>query len=99
MTSYLSSSATDDSPATTAFAPPVLLHKGNVISQTTAILGYLDAVLPPIDLELEAGVGKESRRADSRDVWAKNALMQTIVDCVAEVSGGRSPKNDDQGTG
>lgn len=86
MAPYMSSSATSDSPTTTAFAPPALLHSGNLISQTSAILGYLEAVLPPIDLQLRNGAGEETKTTEPGEVWARQALMQTIADCVAEVS-------------
>jgi len=91
MTPYLSRSATPASPRETAFAPPILVHKGNVIAQTAAILGYLDATLGPIDLELEGGAGREVKASNAAAAWAKNAAMLTIMDCVAEVHNTHHP--------
>lgn len=64
------------------FAPPVLVHREKVLSQTSNILLYLSTQLPPIDLD---GVAQTTSESPAAIDFRVNELALTLLDLTNEV--------------
>lgn len=70
----------------TPFAPPYLLHKDLVLSQTPNILLYLSGRVGPIDLGDGAKAAKGPATLDDASTFHHQELLLTILDVNNEAS-------------